>query len=150
MLLYSSLIDSLLLHSYTMPAIDVVEMQDGRFTAIDNRRLTSAREANVPVFVRKYRGIDPIPQDQANRFPGCQTWSDAVERRVSHQKPKSLAKANPLGFNDIPRKTDGAGAGGVQTHPFFKQNAALVSEALTSLFNVFTSQKVLGSGRKRR
>lgn len=138
-----------------MPAIDVVEMPDGGYTTVDNRRLAAAQEANVPVFVRKLKGDTPISRDQAARFPGIdgslpEAWAEAVENRVSKQKPKAHAEENPSGFRDFPTKKYGGGSSEGFTHPFFTANAAAVSEALTSLFNVFTAQRFTASGRKNQ
>lgn len=130
--------------SFTMPALDVVEMPDGQLTSLDNRRLLAAREANARVFARVVEGDMPVPTDQSGRFAvngrNPEVMSEAVRNRVAQQRPGSVARANPNGFQDCPRKTYGGPQvpGGNFRPEFFRHYAGPISEVITAFGNIFT------------
>ena len=127
-----------------MPAVDAIKMPDGQLTVLDNRRLLVARETKAPIFVRVIEGDTLLPADQHGRFEingrNPEIMSEAVRNRVAEQRPASLARANPNGFQDCPKKIPSSSQ--VPTNsfqqPFFRQNAGPISEVMTALGNIFT------------
>lgn len=74
--------------------IDVVRMDDGELTTLDNTRVVAARAAGIDVKANAHDYNDSLP-DQATkrRFTTPkggvpQTWSQAVETRIGKQSSK--------------------------------------------------------------
>jgi filamentous hemagglutinin len=89
--------------------LDIVRMQDGRLTSVDNTRVTAAREVgiNVEGNLRNYN--DPLTPAEVERFtrrrfPPPKTWGEAVEVRIKGQGGR-FARENPLGSYETPRVT---------------------------------------------
>jgi len=83
--------------------IDVVRMQDGSLTSLDNTRIAAADLAGVKVKARVSNFDDLLPDDAdfVSRFVGRngeipKTFGEAVENRVSNQK-KVFRETYPLG-----------------------------------------------------
>lgn len=83
-------------------SIDVVRMDDGELTTLDNTRVVAARAAGIDVKANVHGYSDPLP-DQATRRRFAtpkggapQTWGQAVENRIGKQSPK-FRRNNPQG-----------------------------------------------------
>lgn len=130
--------------SFTMPAVDAVRMPDGQLTVLDNRRLLAARETNASIFARVIEGDALLPADQLGRFEingrNPEIMSEAVRNRIVGQRPASLARANPNGFEACPKKIPGSSQVPRVSfqQPFFRQNAGPISEVMTAMGNIFT------------
>jgi len=85
--------------------IDVVDVGDGTFSSLDNRRIVAAEEAGVDVIVRVHKPddkLDPMrfaPEDRErflkDPFTGkiAETWGEAAQVRVKRQyKQNRLGK----------------------------------------------------------
>ncbi len=82
--------------------IDVVRMDDGELTTLDNTRVVAARAAGIDVRANVHGYNDPLP-DQATRRRFTtpkggvpQTWGQAVENRIGKQSSK-FRRNNPRG-----------------------------------------------------
>ena len=82
--------------------IDVVRMDDGELTTLDNTRVVAARAAGIDVKANVHGYNDPLP-DQATRRRFTtpkggvpQTWGQAVENRIGKQSSK-FRRNNPRG-----------------------------------------------------
>ena len=82
--------------------IDVVRMDDGGLTTLDNTRVVAARAAGIDVKANVHDYNDPLP-DQATRRRFTtprggvpQTWGQAVENRIGKQSSK-FRRNNPRG-----------------------------------------------------
>ena len=82
--------------------IDIVRMDDGELTTLDNTRVVAARAAGIDVRANVHGYNDPLP-DQATRRRFTtpkggvpQTWGKAVENRIGKQSSK-FRRNNPRG-----------------------------------------------------
>ena len=72
-------------------AIDVVRMDDGELTTLDNTRVVAARIAGIEVVANVHRYDEQISsQEQRDRFAAPRggvpdTWGQAVENRIGRQ-----------------------------------------------------------------
>lgn len=88
--------------------IDIVKMEDGFFTTVDNTRILAAREAgvNVDTYVHDFNEV--ISPKMAARFINKKTgalpstWGEAVRFRIGNQS-KAFSTANPSGTLTLPK-----------------------------------------------
>lgn len=82
--------------------IDVVVMDDGKLTTLDNTRVVAARVVGIDVFCDVHGYDEPLPnQATKDRFTTPkggvpQTWGQAVENRIGKQ-PSGFRRDNPRG-----------------------------------------------------
>lgn len=91
-------------------AIDVVMMDDGMYTTIDNTRLVAAQDARIKVYASIHQANDPLPTEMIvnKRFESkkgevARTWGEAIKIRVGKQSA-SFRNAYPNGSFTQPRK----------------------------------------------
>ncbi|WP_116115984.1 putative T7SS-secreted protein [Austwickia chelonae] len=82
-------------------AIDVVRMNDGGLTSLDNTRLLAAKRAGIDVRANVHGFDDALPARMVERFTTVKggvptTWGDAVMNRIGGQSA-GYRGANPLG-----------------------------------------------------
>ena len=89
-------------HGWKGDPIDVVRMDDGQLTTLDNTRVVAARAAGIDVKANVHGYNDPLP-DQAtiDRFTtprggAPKTWGQAVENRIGKQS-SGFRRRNPRG-----------------------------------------------------
>jgi len=87
--------------------VDVVTMNDGLLTSIDNTRILAASEAGIDVQAKVHKYDDALPKDLVERFTTKKgtpkTWGEAVEFRIQKQKA-TYRKNNPNGSMQIEGK----------------------------------------------
>ncbi|ANH81284.1 hypothetical protein A8C56_10060 [Niabella ginsenosidivorans] len=71
--------------------IDIVKMEDGMYTTVDNTRLLAAQVAGIDVQATAHGFDDAISAEVAKRFIGKDgslpaTWGEAVQNRIQSQK----------------------------------------------------------------
>jgi hypothetical protein len=80
--------------------IDVVRMEDGGLTTIDNTRLLAASRAGVDVQAVVHDAGEPLTTDQVTRFTRGdavpRTWGDAVTIRIQNQNSQ-FRQLYPMG-----------------------------------------------------
>lgn len=82
--------------------IDIVTMNDGKLTTLDNTRVVAARAAGIKVEARVHGFNDPLPDKATTeRFTthkggAPSTWGQAVENRIGKQS-SSFRKNTPNG-----------------------------------------------------
>jgi hypothetical protein len=81
--------------------IDVVEMEDGSLTSVDNTRLLAARETGFDVQANVHAFDESLPEDQIERFTSDagsapSTWGEAVLNRIGDQA-SGFRNAYPFG-----------------------------------------------------
>lgn len=88
------IIESMKENGWLGDPIDVVRMDDGELTTLDNTRVVAARAAGIDVKANVHGYNDPLP-DQATkrRFATSkggvpQTWGQAVENRIGKQSSR--------------------------------------------------------------
>lgn len=74
-------------------ALDVVDMGDGYFTSVDNRRLLIAKKIGVidrtyAIWVRVHKASDGLSVNLQRRFDGSRTWGEAVQMRINSSDQK--------------------------------------------------------------
>lgn len=86
--------------------IDVVVMEDGKYTTIDNTRLYAAEQTgnDVEAYVHNYN--DPLTAAEAERFTTTKngkpsTWGEAIEYRINKQN-SSYRNSYPNGSEEMP------------------------------------------------
>ncbi|SDR87454.1 DUF6531 domain-containing protein [Microlunatus soli] len=82
--------DSMRANGWKGDPIDVVKMQDGGLTSLDNRRLLAAKMAGIDVKANVHGFDDLIPGEHAGRFPSRkgvipETWGEAASNRIGNQ-----------------------------------------------------------------
>lgn len=69
--------------------IDVVEMADGGFTAVDNTRVLAAHRAGIDVHAVIHGADELLPAESVGRFTTKagvpRTWGDAIRLRIQNQ-----------------------------------------------------------------
>lgn len=73
--------------------VDVVRMNDGKMTSIDNRRIIAASRANIQVKARVHSRTDKLTAEEQTRFTRRvkgqdvvpNTWGEAIDLRISGQ-----------------------------------------------------------------
>jgi hypothetical protein len=84
-----SLVESMKANGWLGDAIDVVRMNDGVLTAIDNTRVLAASRARINVRVTIHNAADPLPSQFVGRFTTKKgvpsTWGDAIQLRIGKQ-----------------------------------------------------------------
>jgi hypothetical protein len=98
--------DSLKADGWTKEPIDIVKMNDGKFTSVDNTRLKAARKLNAKVKAIVHDFDEPLTGKQRKRFreTGAKTWGEAVTRRLQTQS-EEFAKKYPHGSHGLPKLT---------------------------------------------
>lgn len=98
----AEIIESMKKNGWRGDPIDVVRMDDGGLTTLDNTRVVAARAAGIDVKANVHEYNDHLP-DQAikRRFTTPkggvpQTWGQAVENRVGKQS-SGFRRRNPRG-----------------------------------------------------
>lgn len=96
------IIESMKQNGWQGDPIDVVTMDDGKLTTLDNTRVFAAKAAGIDVKANVHDYNDTLP-DQAtkDRFTTPrggvpQTWGQAVENRIGKQS-SSFRRNNPRG-----------------------------------------------------
>jgi RHS repeat-associated protein len=87
--------------------IDVVKMEDGKLTTVDNTRVTAAQNTKTTVTAKQHNYSDPISEDMAPRFADKKgklptTWGQAIKNRVNSQSG-GFGKQNPNGSYKQPK-----------------------------------------------
>ncbi|MFD6141189.1 RHS repeat-associated core domain-containing protein, partial [Promicromonospora sp. NPDC060271] len=82
--------ESMRANGWAGDAIDVVRMEDGGLTSVDNRRVLAAKRAGIDVRATIHLFDDLIPADQAGRFATKKgvlptTWGEAILNRIGNQ-----------------------------------------------------------------
>ncbi|MBE2197081.1 MAG: hypothetical protein IAE79_00630, partial [Anaerolinea sp.] len=91
--------ESMAIHGWDSPPIDVVSTPDGLVT-VDHTRATIALEMNMQtVPARIHFPSDPLPSSMANRFGSSTTWGEAIAYRAANQIPP----LSPTGTTIPPR-----------------------------------------------
>ena len=96
------IIESMKKNGWLGDPIDVVTMNDGKLTTLDNTRVVAARAAGIKAEARVHDYNDPLPDwATAERFTTPKggipsTWGQAVENRIGKQS-SSFRKSNPNG-----------------------------------------------------
>jgi len=80
------IIESMEANGWVGDPVDVVSMEDGGLTTVDNTRVFAAGETDTEVQAVVYDASDPLPANQVDRFIGPNgevpsTWGDAVRNR---------------------------------------------------------------------
>ena len=72
--------------------IDIVKLDDGMYTTIDNTRLLAAQNENLSIKANIHNYNDALPDGMLNRFKSpnkrgefAKTWGEAVEFRTNSQ-----------------------------------------------------------------
>lgn len=87
----AEIIESMKEHGWKGDPIDVVRMDDGQLTTLDNTRVVAARAAGIDVKANVHGYNDPLPnQATIDRFTtprggAPRTWGQAVENRIGKQ-----------------------------------------------------------------
>lgn len=84
------IVESMSKKGWKADAIDIVKMEDGIYTTVDNTRLLAAKKTGTLVRANAHNYNDVIPEDMAVRFANKKgelpkTWRDAVFNRVKNQ-----------------------------------------------------------------
>ncbi len=88
--------------------IQVVRMEDGILTSLDNRRLVSTSRIGSKVSIVERGFNEVLTSDEIARFtkkgyPTPKTWSDATKVRINSQTPKDWFKGTPNGSFKEPK-----------------------------------------------
>ncbi|MDO4851184.1 MAG: hypothetical protein Q4A93_04915 [Actinomycetota bacterium] len=98
----AEIIESMRAHGWKGDPIDVVRMDDGQLTTLDNARVVAARAAGIDVKANVHGYNDPLPnQATIDRFTtprggAPQTWGQAVVNRIGKQS-FGFRRRNPRG-----------------------------------------------------
>ncbi|NFI55785.1 hypothetical protein FDE77_10820 [Clostridium botulinum] len=86
--------------------IDVIKMNDGKLTTIDNTRVVAAREAGIDVQAIIHDANELLPENLIDRFTTKKgipkTWGEAIELRIGKQKA-SFRNNNQFGADTMER-----------------------------------------------
>lgn len=99
-------------HGWQGSPIDVVIMDDGKMTALDNTRVIAARVAGIDVMANVHGYNEPLPGlATRERFTTPRggmplTWGQAVENRIGKQSSK-FRRDNPRGSYNIGKVNKG-------------------------------------------
>jgi RHS repeat-associated protein len=87
---YGKAVDALKSGNYD--PIDVVQMQDGMYTTVDNTRLLAAQNEGLNISANVHKYTDALPESMLERFENpnqagqyAKTWGEAVEYRTNSQ-----------------------------------------------------------------
>ena len=102
----SEIVESMQEHGWIGEPVDIVVMEDGLLTTLDNTRVAAARQAGVNVIARVHQHDELLPNAQmverfSTRHGTPTTWGQAVKLRIGKQR-NSFKKENPLGSYDLP------------------------------------------------
>lgn len=98
----AEIVESMKKNGWQGNPIDVVTMNDGRLTTLDNTRVVAARVAGIKAEARVHGYSDPLPdRETAERFATPKggvpiTWGQAVENRIGKQS-SGFRKSSPNG-----------------------------------------------------
>jgi len=94
---YASRTESVKQNGSLMEPIDVVEV-NGKLVSLDNTRVLVAQEQGLSeIYMRLRQATDALPTDEITkmRFPGAQTWGEAVGQRTGNQRPPLPPRGTP-------------------------------------------------------
>ncbi len=101
------LISSMRINGWKGSPIDVVRMNDGLLTSVDNTRVLAAHEAGVNIKANVHAYNEPLPVDLIERFTTKKgvpkTWGEAIDLRIGKQKA-TYRNNNPKGSMQIEGK----------------------------------------------
>ena len=94
---YTKILESMKVSGWKGDPIDIVKMEDGIYTTIDNTRLMAAQEAGINVKANAHSYNDLIPEELAPRFANKEgelpkTWGEAVKNRMKNQNSSFKAE----------------------------------------------------------
>ena len=105
---YSDIVDSMKANGWAGEPIDVIRMQDGQLTSIDNTRVLAARESGINLQVKVWEPNQELPESMLGRFKNpltneyATTWSEAVEARILRQPELFISDHFPYGNIEDP------------------------------------------------
>jgi RHS repeat-associated protein len=107
--IFDKIVGSMKAKGWSGKAIDVVEMKDGMYTALDNKRLAAAQETGIQAKVNVYKYDDVLPKARADAFEKQyktrpNTYGEAAELRIKNQG-NNFSTNNPNGATEQPRAT---------------------------------------------
>jgi hypothetical protein len=94
---FTEVLESMQKNGWKGDPIDIVKMEDGIFTTVDNTRLLAAQEAGINVKANAHSFNDVIPEEVAKRFANKEgqlpkTWGEAVKNRMANQNSSYKAE----------------------------------------------------------
>ncbi len=98
----TEIIEDMKINGWHGDPIDVVIMNDGKLTTLDNTRVVAAKVAGIEVKANVHNYSDPLPNEAlmerfSTRKGGTpKTWGQAVENRIGKQS-SAFRKNNPNG-----------------------------------------------------
>jgi hypothetical protein len=107
---YDDLVSGMKKDGWKGDPVDVVKMPDGKFTSMDNTRITAAREAGIDIKANARNFDDKLTPEETIRFSDPRrglepkTWGEAITGRINKQTG-GFSKNNPYGANESPRIT---------------------------------------------
>ncbi len=100
------IISSMKANGWKGDPIDVIKMNDGKLTTIDNTRVVAAREAGIDVQAIIHDANELLPENLIDRFTTKKgipkTWGEAIELRIGKQKA-SFRNNNQFGADTMER-----------------------------------------------
>ena len=100
------IVESMKKNGWQGDPVDVVMMDDGELTTLDNTRVVAARAAGIDVMAIVHAYSDPIPgETMRRRFTTPrggtpQTWGQAVENRIGKQSSR-FRRSYPRGSYNV-------------------------------------------------
>ncbi|MBD2826942.1 hemagglutinin repeat-containing protein, partial [Xenorhabdus szentirmaii] len=107
---YDDLVSGMKKDGWKGDPVDVVKMPDGKFTSMDNTRITAAREAGIDIKANVRNFDDKLTPTETIRFSDPRrglepkTWGEAITGRINKQTG-GFSKKNPYGSDESPRIT---------------------------------------------
>ena len=106
---YDEILESMRERGWDGEPIDVVRMEDGGLTSLDNTRLRAATETNTAIEARVHDPDEAITELESRRFRtgkngAAQSWGEAALLRISKQGI-TWARDFPSGSTNLPRVT---------------------------------------------
>ena len=105
---YDDILESMAAKGWDGEPIDVVRMQDGMLTSVDNTRLRAACETDTLIDANVHSADEVLTPAEVERLSWRNmtptTWEEAVLARVAKQG-NTWARENPLGTFELPRIT---------------------------------------------
>ncbi|WP_236650488.1 hemagglutinin repeat-containing protein [Photorhabdus laumondii] len=107
---YDDLVSGMKKNGWKGDPVDVVKMPDGKFTSMDNTRITAAREAGIDIKANVRSFDDKLTPAESIRFSDPRrglepkTWGEAITGRINKQTG-GFSKNNPYGSDAPPRIT---------------------------------------------
>ncbi|MDZ5255151.1 SH3 domain-containing protein [Clostridium sp. LIBA-8841] len=101
------IIESMKKNGWKGDPIDVIKMEDGKLTTIDNTRVVAARKTKTNVLANIHEETEElVDKEMIERFTVKdkvpKTWGDAIRFRIGKQN-KKFRENNPLGNYEIER-----------------------------------------------